>query len=272
MTKIKFWASLAMVMIFIGLVGGCGSKKPELASTPTSGQVTVSAAMSLKETLEEIKAAYQKEHPQDQITLNLGSSGALQTQIEQGAPVDVFISAAAKQMDALDKKGLLKAGSRRDWVQNQVVLVTPAGSQSPIKSFGDLGKVPGSSLRVAIGDPASVPAGQYAQKVLEHLGIWESLKPKLILAKDVRQVLTYVSTHEVDAGIVYETDALTSEQVQVVAQAPAGSHPPVVYPAALINGGAGGAAAQRFYDFLWSPKVMDILKQHGFTPAAPAQP
>lgn len=269
MARSRFWIGLLMVVALVIWTSGCGPKKPEPASL--KGQVTVSAAMSLKEALEETKAAYQKQHPQEQIILNFGSSGALQTQIEQGAPVDIFISAAAKQMDELEKKGLLVSGSRRDWVQNQVVLVVPAGSRSPIKSFDDLKGATRSPLRICIGDPASVPAGQYAQKVLEHLGIWESLRPKLILAKDVRQVLTYVETHEVDAGIVYRTDALSSSKVQVVAEAPAGSHPPVVYPAALISGGPGRSAAQEFFDFLWSQEAVDILKKHGFTPVTTAK-
>ena len=163
------------------------------------------------------------------LAINYAASGTLALQIEQGAPVDVFLSAAPKQMDDLQTKGLLAEGSRRDLLRNEIVLVVPKDSTG-VTSFQDLLKP--SVKHVALGEPTSVPAGQYAQQVLTKLGIAEAVNAKAVFAKDVRQVLTYVETGDADAGIVYSTDALESAKVRVAAQAPEDSHAPVIYPSA----------------------------------------
>jgi len=226
--------------------------------------LTVSAAISLKDALDEIEVLYAAERPGSAVHFNLGGSGTLQRQIEQGAPVDIFISASPKEMDALEAKGLLDAGSRRNLVRNTVVLIVPAGS-SGISSFEDLTK-PAAKI-IAVGEPQTVPAGEYAKEILTHLGIYDQVKPKLVLAKDVRQVLTYVETGNADAGIVYATDAKVSKKVSVVATAPESSHSPVIYPAAVIKNSKDPDAAKAFLDFLAGSNAQAVFQKFGFIPA-----
>lgn len=221
----------------------------------------VSAAASVADALQEIGSFYQQDQPSVEVTYNFGSSGALQRQIEQGAPVSVFVSAASQPMNVLERKGLLAVGSRKNLLSNQVVLIVPRDQQE-IKGFEDIGSA--NVTRIAIADPGSAPAGAYAQQVLTTLRLWEVVQSKLVLAKDVRQVLGYVATGNVDAGIVYLTDAQTSEQVRVVAIAPPSSHEPVIYPVAILKDSQNLPAAQSFVEFLFSAKAKAVFKKHGF--------
>lgn len=226
-------------------------------------EITVSAAASLKDVLTEIASAFNAEQPGATVHFNLGASGTLQQQIEQGAPVDVFISASPTQMDALAAKGLLVTNTRSDLVRNALVLVVPAAGSS-VGSFQDL-----SSAQVkviAIGEPQTVPAGKYAQEVLTHYGQYDSLKPKFVLGKDVRQVLTYVASGNADAGLVYATDARTTPEVKVAAIAPDDSHSPIVYPVAVVKDSKSPDAAKAFVGFLLSAKAQALFKKYGFSP------
>jgi molybdate transport system substrate-binding protein len=229
--------------------------------------LTVSAAISLKDALDETKGLYVKDHPGVAIAVNYGASGTLQLQIEQGAPVDVFFSAAPKQMDALESKGLLLAGSRKDLLQNEVVLIVPKDSKLGLASFKDLTRA--DVKHVAMGEPASVPAGEYAKETLTSLGIYDAVQAKAVLAKDVRQVLTYVDTGNVDAGIVYATDAMTSDKVRVAATAPPKSHALVIYPAAVIKDTKNSDAAKAFLDFVAGPRGTAVFEKYGFKAASP---
>jgi len=231
------------------------------ATSPQAKAVTltVSAAASLQDVMKAIQAVYRQEHPHTNLVYNFGSSGSLQQQIEQGAPVDVFFSAAQQQMNALEQQELLLPGTRQNLVGNQVVLVAPKNSD--IADFQDL--IKDSVQRTAIGDPRSVPAGQYAQEVLISLKLYEALKPKLVFARDVRQVLTYVETGNADAGLVYATDA-RSERVRVVATAPPNTHQPILYPVAVIKASKNAEAAQEFVQFLVSDRAQAIFSQYGF--------
>lgn len=226
-------------------------------------EVTVSAAISLKDALDAIKQAYASQAPSVSLAMNYGASGTLQLQIEQGAPVDVYISAAPKQMDALESKGMLLAGTRKDLLRNGIVLIVPKDSELGIANFQDLLKP--DVKKVALGEPTVVPAGKYAQEVLTHLGIYDQVNAKAVLAKDVRQVLTYVETGDVDAGIVYTTDALSSSKVKIVANAPPDSHEPVIYPVAVIKTAKNAAAAKAFEDFLSGPQARAIFERYGFS-------
>ncbi|MGO9591007.1 MAG: molybdate ABC transporter substrate-binding protein [Candidatus Acidiferrales bacterium] len=230
-------------------------------------ELTVSAAISLKDALDAIKQAYTSQAPGLSIAMNYGASGTLQLQIEQGAPVDVYISAAPKQIDTLEAKGMLLEGTRRDLLRNGIVLIVPEGSTLGISNFQDLLKP--EVKRVALGEPVTVPAGKYAQEVLTHLGIYDQVNAKAVLAKDVRQVLTYVETGDVDAGIVYTTDALSSSKVRIVAKAPANSHKPVIYPVAVIKTTKNPAAAKAFEDFLSSSQGRAIFEKYGFSLGTP---
>lgn len=226
-----------------------------------SNSLTVSAAVSLQNVLEEVKQDYAKLQPKVKIIYNFGASGALQQQIEQGADVDIFISAAAKQMDALQSKNLLLSGTRKNLLGNQVVLIVPNNTQG-ISSFTDLQS--DRITKIALGEPNSVPAGKYAQEILSYLNILEATKKKLVFAKDVHQVLSYVETENVDAGIVYITDAKQSKLVRIIATAAAKSHSPVIYPIAVIQSSKNVDRARSFTDFLLSKQASNIYQEYGF--------
>lgn len=242
------------------LLGSAIAFAAAISSLPAQ-TIVVSAAASLKEALADVNAAFSARNPGIAIDLNLAGSGALQQQIEQGAPVDVFISAATRQMDALAAKGLLMEGSVFNLLGNKVVLVGPPGATAPA-GFAALADA--SVKRIAIGEPGSVPAGQYAQQVFAFYKITEAVKPKLIFAKDVRMVLTYAETGNVDAGVVYMTDAKQSGKVAIPAEAPTGSHDPVVYPAAIIKTARQPAAAQTYLAFLKSTEAAELFTKRGF--------
>jgi len=226
-------------------------------------ELTVSAAISLKDVLDEIARLYHARKPDAVLHFNLGASGTLQRQIEQGAPVDVFISASPDEMDALESKGLIRPGTRKDLARNRIVLIVPTG-QTGISGFQDLTR-PEVKL-IAMAEPQTVPAGKYAKEVLDHLGIYEQLKPKCVLGKDARQVLTYVVRGNVDVGIVYATDAQTSPQVKVVATAPEGFHSPVIYPVAVIKESKNSVGAIDFESFLLGPQARAVFQKYGFGP------
>jgi molybdate transport system substrate-binding protein len=235
--------------------------------TPAQQTLTVSAAVSLRKPLEDVQQLYQRNHPGTQITYNFGSSGSLQQQIEQGAPVDLFISAGSRQMDALQQKKLLQPSSQKPLLTNQLVLIT-AKQNTAIAAMSDLPKV----NRIALGEPKSVPAGQYAEEALKHYQLFEQVKPKLIYGKDVRQVLTYVETGNVDAGFVYLSDAKSSDQVKIVATVPPDAHKPIVYPIALLER-SQSQNAQTFATFLESEAAIAVFKHYGFsTPNIAAKP
>jgi molybdate transport system substrate-binding protein len=248
---------LSLLLTGAALLGtaGCSSKTPVT--------LNISAAASLTDALNEIDELYTKDNSNVTITPNFASSGTLQKQIEQGAPCDVFISAAATQMDALDKAGLLLDGTRKNMLNNQVVLVVPSDSTLGLASFTDLTK--DSVKKIAIGDPKSVPAGTYAQQAFDELGITAQIQSKLVLGSDVRQVLSYVESGNVEAGIVYSTDAKTSTKVKVVASAPADINAKVVYPVAVIKASKNQDAAKAYMDFLFTAKVKAIFEKYGFT-------
>jgi molybdate transport system substrate-binding protein len=245
---------------FFTVAGGAVS--PRLAAQqPVS--ITVSAAISLKGTLDEIGLACERAHPGMKITFNYGGSGTLQHQIEQGAPIDIFISASRQQMDALEAEGLIDTATRRNLVGNVLVLIVPAASQI-VHGVKDLTR---PEVRViALGEPTTVPAGMYARQTLNHLGMLAAAEKKAVYAKDVRQVLTYVETGNADAGFVYKTDALGSVKVRVVATAPEESHDAIVYPAAVIKNSRNAAAGRLFLDFLNGPQARETFTKFGFTP------
>lgn len=227
----------------------------------STASLTISAAASLKDALQEIKPLYAKQQPQVKLTYNFGSSGALQQQIEQGAGVDVFISAANKQMDALKQKGLLVDSTRKDFLKNELVLIVPQKAQN-IKDFPDLAA--SSVKKIALGEPKSVPAGQYALQVLDSLKIADKIKGKVVYAKDVRQALNYVESGNTDAGIVYLSDAKTTQKVKVVATAPENSHSPIVYPIAVLKSSKHVDDAENFVQFLSGNAVKEVFEKQGF--------
>lgn len=255
----KVWILIALLVLSLICVGCSKSTPTTQQSQPVS--LTVSAAASLTDVAKELQTIYTAKHPNVTITYNFGASGTLQQQIEQGAPADVFISAGKAQMDALAQKGLIVDSSRKNVVGNELVLV--AGKESKLTGFDGL--TDAAVKKIAIGTPESVPAGQYAKDTLTTMGQWDKLQSKMVQAKDVRAVLNYVETGNVDAGLVYRTDAATSTAVKIVAAAPAGSSKPIVYPMAIIASSKQQQEAQQFEDFLASDEAMQIFAKYGFT-------
>jgi molybdate transport system substrate-binding protein len=251
----------AMICAFLTILVGTSFLAPSQITARQLDSVTVSAAISLKDALDEIGYMYERQHAGARILFNYGSSGTLQHQIEQGAPVDIFFSAAEKQMDALESGGLLVAGTRRVLVTNKLVLIEPASS-SRLKNFQDLMR-PEAKI-IALGEPGSVPAGMYARQALEHLGLLTAVEKKAVYAKDVRAVLTYVETENADAGIVYLTDARGSTKVRVVAAAPEETHDRIVYPAAILKNSKDANAASAFLQFLESADARAVFEKYGF--------
>lgn len=234
-----------------------------LLSAPVrADELLVSAAASLTDALNAIGKAYTRVNPHTVVRFNFGSSGALQQQIAQGAPVDVFASASPKEMDALQKDHRIEVGTRVDFASNQLVLIVPL--RSSLKRWEDL-RLP-AVRRVALSNPASVPSGRYAQETLTRRGLWTVVQGKAVLGENVRQTLAYVSGGDVDAGIVFATDALAERQrVRVVAAAiPGKDHSPILYPAAVITGAPNLPAARQFVMFLQSPTAQNILARYGF--------
>jgi molybdate transport system substrate-binding protein len=225
--------------------------------------VCVSAAISLKDVLAEVSAVYAVRHRGPLPQFNFGSSGQLQRQIEEGAPVDLFISAGKKQMDDLSVKGLLVPESRVDLLGNELVLVVSAENKSLIRGFADLAR---KGVTMSIGQPETVPAGKYGQETLMALRLWNAVAPRIVYAKDVRQVLAYVESGNVDAGLVYRSDTVHLKSAVVVAAAPKDSHGAIVYPAALVKGGRNSDAARKFMQFLCSPQAVRVFVRYHFQP------
>ncbi|MDF2631975.1 MAG: molybdenum transporter, periplasmic molybdate-binding protein [Caproiciproducens sp.] len=271
----KFYCALLTgLMIF---AAGCTSNSTvssaaPAASAPASSAVEskaaekvelmVSAAASLTDCMNEIKTAYAAEHPDTTITYNFGSSGSLQQQIEQGAPCDIFFSAGKKQMKALQDKSLVAADSVKDVLQNQVVLITPKNGRK-IASFADL--TAADIKKIGVGEPKSVPVGQYTAQVFEKMKLTDKLSSKLVYAKDVREVLSWVETGNVQAGIVYATDAKISDKVEVSCVAPEDSHDKVVYPLGIIKDSKHADAAKQFVDYLLGADAKKIFTKYGFS-------
>jgi len=256
----QLWASVVAILLFAALGLAASGPLQQVQVQPQSA-LTVSAAISLKDALDELGREYERDHPGAKITYNYGASGTLQHQIEQGAPVDIFFSAAEKQMDEIAAKGLVVSETRRDVVGNTLALIAPSSSDS-IHKFQDLANA--DVKVIALGDPATVPAGMYAHQTLEHLGLLAAVEKKAVYGKDVRQVLTYVATGNADAGLVYRTDAQTSPNVRTVFTAPPDSHDPIRYPVAVLKDSKNAAAARAFVEFLEGPHALEIFEKYGF--------
>lgn len=274
MKKLQIFSLLSWIFLCSLVMVGCGqtnttnqvadsSASPATTanSTTEAGNLTVSAAASLKDALNEIETVYEKQKPNVHIRYNFGASGSLEQQIQQGAPVDLFISAGVKQMDGLQKGGLIINDTKKNLLSNQVVLIVPQNS-SGITSFQDLAT--SKVKKVALGEPKSVPAGQYADQVLTSYKILNAVKPKAVYAKDVRQVLNYVESGNIDAGIVYTSDAKSSSKVKVAATAPENTHSPVTYPIAVVKSSKNAATAKDFEQFLFSNQAKTIFEKDGF--------
>jgi molybdate transport system substrate-binding protein len=226
-------------------------------------EITVSAAISLKNAFGDIGKITEGRYPGTKVRFNFGGSGDLTRQIEAGAPVDIFASAAQKDMDNIDQKGLIISGTRMNFAGNSVVLVKSGMSQIRMELFEDLRKA--EVKKIVIGNPKSVPAGRYAEEVLKYLSLWEVVNDKLVFAEHVRQALDYVARNEVDAGIVYSTDAIIRpKEVRIVTKAPDKSHQPIVYPIGIVKGSKNQILAREFITLVLSTEGKNLLKKYGF--------
>lgn len=231
----------------------------------TGKEIIVSAAISLTNAFEEMGKTFQEKQKNVRVLFNFGGSGDLSRQIIGGAPVDVFASASPKDMDDLDKMNMILKETRTDFAGNRVVLVVPAHATLNLASFNDLKR--GEIKRIAIGNPKTVPAGRYSEEVLKYFNLMDGVKDKLIFAGNVRQVLDYVARGEVDAGMVYSTDAaIKADRVKIAVEASEQSHKPVVYPIAVIKGSKKEFLGKEFISFVVSQEGKQIMKKYGFKP------
>ncbi|WP_426454700.1 molybdate ABC transporter substrate-binding protein [Paenibacillus sp. S-38] len=277
--KRKISMVLLIVLSLMLVSAGCGTA-PNSATSSSAGtqaprsdalspaatesvELTISAAASMTDALKEIQTAYEKQHPNIKLNFNFGASGALQQQIEQGAPADLFLSAAAKNMKALVDKQLIDANQQKHVLSNELVAVVAADGKASIAGAADLSKP--DVKNIAIGIPESVPAGTYAKEALTNTKLWDSLQSKMVQGKDVRQVLQYVETANADVGFVYKTDALTSQQVKVAFTVDSTTYTPVQYPIGIVKATKHSKEAEGFYSYLQSKEALDIFVKYGFS-------
>jgi molybdate transport system substrate-binding protein len=289
----KPFAVVMAAMMVAGMMAGCSSKPQETTAAATETEtiaaettaaeteaeskaeakadlgeqsILVAAAASLKNAYEdELIPMFEEQYPGVTVEGTYDSSGKLQTQIEEGLEADVFMSAATKQMKALDEEGMIASDTIVNLLENKIVLIVPTGSDSKIDSFEKIG----DAASIALGDPESVPAGQYAKEALTNLNVWDSIQDKVSFGTNVTEVLNQVAAASADAGIVYATDAASkADQVTVVAEAPEGSlEKKVIYPAAVVKATAHEDAAKAFVDFLQTPEAIAVFESYGFVAA-----
>lgn len=289
----KQFTVVMAAMMAAGMMTGCSSKPQETTAAATEAETTaeetttaeteadvkdeakadlgeqsilVAAAASLKNAYEdELIPMFEEQYPGVTVEGTYDSSGKLQTQIEEGLEADVFMSAATKQMKALDEEGMIASDTITDLLENKIVLIVPTGNEKKLEKFEDIE----NADSIALGDPASVPAGQYAQEALTNLGIWDKIQDKVSFGTNVTEVLNQVAAASADAGIVYATDAASmADQVEVVAEAPEGSlAKKVIYPVAVVKGTAHEEVAKEFVAFLQTDKAITVFEEYGFSSA-----
>lgn len=226
--------------------------------------IMIAAAASLEACLtRQLIPLFEEKNPRIKVIGTYDSSGKLQTQIEEGAEADVFISAALKQMDALKEQGLVEEKEIVNLLVNKIVLIVPAGSEKGYHSFDDIVK----AEQIAVGDPESVPAGEYAKEALTALGLWEEVSKKSSFGTNVTEVLNWVAEGSADAGIVYATDAARTDKVKVVSEAPPNSVKNPVYPVGVVKASTHQEAGKRFVDFLQTEEALSIFTENGFAAA-----
>ncbi|MCP3026883.1 molybdate ABC transporter substrate-binding protein [Halobacillus sp. A5] len=225
-------------------------------------EITISAAASMKDALDEIIEEYENDHDVS-ITLNSGSSGRLAQQIQQGAPVDLIISANEQWTRRLADGQHIQSETETTIADNSLVLIAHADKESLIDELEQL--TTEEDTDIVMGDPESAPAGNYAKQSLQHIGIWDDISEQLIYSNDVRQALTYVESQNADYGLVYASDALISDQVQVIEEIDSTTHDPIVYPAAITGQSSNQDTAEDFLNYLKTERSQEIFKSYGFS-------
>lgn len=246
---------------------GNGTETDKNASTQETEKVelTILAAASLTDVCNELKIRYEAENPNITVNFSYGASGALQSQIEEGCPADVFMSAAVKQMDVLANEGLMDTASIVNLLENKVVFIVPKESDIDVSSFEDAAT--DKVTMIGLGEPSSVPVGQYSEEIFESLGILDEVQAKANYGSDVRTVLSWVESSAVDCGVVYATDAYISDQIKIVCEAPEGSCKKVLYPVGIVANSAHAEEAERWIAFIQSDESMTLFEAYGFSRA-----
>lgn len=276
--KKKLVSLFLVSALVMALAAGCGSsqnKEESSESSQTDGEATtdneaegekteilVAAAASLEYAYEdELIPLFEEQNADITVSGTYDSSGKLQTQIEEGMEADIFMSAATKQMNMLTEEGMIDKDSVTDLLENKIVLITSSDSELELTAFEDITKAD----TIAIGDPASVPVGQYSEEALTNLGLWDEVIAKASLGTNVTEVLNWVAEGSAQAGIVYATDAATTDAVKVVAEAPEDSlSEPAIYPVGIVSVSEKKEAAERFVEFLKSDEAIQIFEEYGF--------
>jgi molybdate transport system substrate-binding protein len=263
---IKTLSLIAALITLGGQSFAGGNKEPAPAAQNKPVTILVAAAASLKNAFDqELIPQFQQKYPWITVEGTYDSSGKLQTQIEQGLGADVFMSAATKQMNDLVAKGFIAGESVKPLLENKIVLIKPAGGATAVSSFQNIT----SAKIIALGDPQSVPAGQYAKDIFTSLGIWDQVVAKASLGTNVTEVLNWVGEGSAEVGVVYATDAASTAKVEVIAFAPPGSlSQPVIYPVAPVKASTHQEAAGLFIDFLASDAGIAVFKAYGFSAAS----
>ncbi|MEG1741301.1 MAG: molybdate ABC transporter substrate-binding protein [Acetivibrio sp.] len=247
---------MSLILVCSVLLTACGKNKQTT--------LLVAAASSLEYSYtEELIPMFQKLYPNIMVEGTYDSSGKLQTQIEEGMEADVFMSAASKQMTSLKDESLIDADSIVNLLENKIVLIAEKDNKTGLTTFEDIVK----AETIALGDSESVPAGQYAKEALTSLSLWDTVEEKSSLGTNVTEVLNWVAEGSADAGIVYATDAATTEEVAVIAEAPEGTlAEPVLYPIGIVSNSEKKEAAQKFVEFLQTEEALAVFEKYGFTP------
>lgn len=268
--KLLIWLAVMAMGIMAGCLGegAAGDSLAEITEqkeTNAPEEILVAVAASLKNVYEEkLIPMFEMQHPGVKVKGIYDSSGKLQVQIEEGLEADVFMPAAKKPMEALEEGGRIASETVVNLLENKIVLIVPSGDEGKMASFEDIRK----AEIIALGDPASVPAGQYAREALINLGLWEEIQDRVSLGTNVTEVLNQVAAGSADAGIVYATDAAgMEEQVEMVAEAPKGSlSDRVIYPVAVIEHSTHKKTAESFVEFLKTKEALAVFEEYGFFP------
>ena len=250
--------ALPITILLTLILGSCSNSD---ASRQT--EILVAAASSMTPALTDIAAEFERNNKDIKVTFTFGSSGKLAQQIKGGAPVDVFISASSTDMDTLEKYDKIESNTRANITKNTLVVIQQKGGEHSVLNTEN--PLMTEVTHFAIGNPDTVPAGIYAKEALVKMGEWEELEPKLVFGKDVRQVLTFVETGNAERGIVFTSDAQSSDKVEVISKIDPALHSPAVYPGAIVASTEHPEAAHAFLDYLQTREVQEILTDYGFT-------
>jgi molybdate transport system substrate-binding protein len=267
---IKKLSILLVLSLFVFSLSACNNSTPAkdegekpVDKTPEEiVELTISAAISLQDALTELKETYESNNENVKLIYNFGSSGSLMKQIEEGAEVDLFLSAAKKQMDELEEKDLLINESRVDLLSNDLVLLVNENYKDKVKTVDDLLNL--KDEKIAMGEPESVPAGRYTAEALTNLGLYDKLTDNIVFAKNVRQVVTYVDSENTVAGFCYGSDSIIAKNSTIAEVVKEDSHKPIVYPATVIKDTKNIDEAQKFLDFLKTDEALKVFEDYGF--------